>query len=85
LLGAAPFLLVNSDVYTDIDYAALRLQTGELARLAPAPNPPHHPQGDFELQGARLTHSGVAVIDPQPLCRLHSRTLCAGTPAVCRT
>lgn len=65
LLGDAPFLLVNGDVYTDIDYAALALQPGELARLVLVPNPPHHPQGDFELQGARLTYSGVAVIDPQ--------------------
>lgn len=65
LLGPAPFLLVNGDVYTDIDYATLALQPGELARLVLVPNPPHHPQGDFELDGQRLTYSGVAVLDPQ--------------------
>ena len=65
LLGDAPFLLVNGDVYTDIDYAALALQPGERARLVLVPNPPHHPQGDFVLDGQRLTYSGVAVLDPR--------------------
>ena len=65
LLGDAPFLLVNGDVYTDIDYASLSLQPGELARLVLVPNPAHHPQGDFELGGGRYTYSGVAVIDPR--------------------
>jgi MurNAc alpha-1-phosphate uridylyltransferase len=65
LLGDAPFLLVNGDVYTDIDYSTLTLQPGELARLVLVPNPAHHPQGDFELGGGRYTYSGVAVIDPR--------------------
>jgi MurNAc alpha-1-phosphate uridylyltransferase len=65
LLGDAPFLLVNGDVYTDIDYASLALQPGELARLVLVPNPAHHPQGDFALDGSRYTYSGVAVIDPR--------------------
>ncbi len=65
LLGDAPFLLVNGDVYTDIDYSTLSLQPGELARLVLVPNPSHHPQGDFELGGGRYTYSGVAVIDPR--------------------
>ena len=65
LLGDEPFLLINSDVYSDIDYAALHLAPGHLAQLVLVANPEHHPQGDFDLDGERLTYSGVALIDPQ--------------------
>jgi MurNAc alpha-1-phosphate uridylyltransferase len=65
MLGTEPFLLVNGDIYTDIDYAALRLPPAALAQLVLVPNPGHHPRGDFDLQGERLTYSGVALIDPQ--------------------
>lgn len=73
LLGDEPFLLVNGDVYTDIDFNRIRLRDGDLAQLVLVENPPHHPRGDFWLdagrvvaaeQGERLTYSGVAVIDP---------------------
>jgi MurNAc alpha-1-phosphate uridylyltransferase len=72
LLGRAPFLLVNGDVFTDVDFRALRLPAGALAHLVLVPNPEHHPRGDFDLAagrvvaggGERLTYSGVAVIDP---------------------
>lgn len=75
LLGDAPFLLVNGDVFTDIDYAAL-LQTGlastALAHLCLVDNPEHHPQGDFSLTAsgrvsaaAALTFSGVSMISPR--------------------
>ncbi|MFM1885776.1 MAG: hypothetical protein RL026_933 [Pseudomonadota bacterium] len=74
LLGEAPFLLVNGDVFTDIDFAALRAAAAQdaaappaqrpLARLVLVPNPEHHPGGDFALDGQRLTYAGVAVIDP---------------------
>lgn len=76
LLGSEPFLLVNGDVFTDIDYAQLRLGPGDLAQLVLVANPEHHPRGDFWLDEAgrivaagsqvteRLTYSGVAVIDP---------------------
>jgi len=67
VLGTEPFLLVNGDIYNDIDYAALRLSPGALAQLVLVPNPEHHPRGDFDWQGERLTYSGVALIDPQLL------------------
>lgn len=74
LLGEKPFLLVNGDVFTDIDFAALRMAPDDLAQLVLVPNPPHHPRGDFFLDaagrvveegGERLTYSGVAVVHPQ--------------------
>jgi len=55
------FLLVNGDVLTDIDYAdLLRRDLAEdcLAHLLLVDNPPHHPAGDFALDGERLATSG---------------------------
>ena len=51
LLGDAPFIAVNADVYSDYDFAALarsaqRLQAaGPLAHLVLVDNPPQHPRG----------------------------------------
>lgn len=74
-LGDAPFLVVNADIFTDIDFARLRnvLQGQELAHLVMIDNPPQHPEGDFvysagriKLEGASmLTFSGVAVYSPR--------------------
>jgi MurNAc alpha-1-phosphate uridylyltransferase len=72
MLGDAPFLLVNSDVWTDVDFADLALPTGMLAHLVLVPNPAHNPDGDFGLEdgrvglgdGPRLTYGGIGVLDP---------------------
>jgi MurNAc alpha-1-phosphate uridylyltransferase len=74
LLGDAPFLLINSDVWSDIDYAGLAEAPApeDLGRLALVPNPPQHPEGDFGLvdgrvdcePGPRWTYSGLAVLRP---------------------
>lgn len=72
LLGDQPFLVVNGDVFTDIDYASLALPAGKLAHLVMVDNPPQHAAGDFGLKdgqvfesaGDRLTFSGVGVYHP---------------------
>jgi len=74
LLGSAPFLLVNGDVWTDIDFGALRRDppSGSLAHLVLVTNPPQHPRGDFVLEqgrvsegdGTRHTYSGIGIYDP---------------------
>lgn len=73
LLGDAPFLLVNGDIWTDYDFAGLRRVSQGLAHLVLVDNPAHHPEGDFRLQDGRaaprgaqdgLTYSGIAVLDP---------------------
>jgi MurNAc alpha-1-phosphate uridylyltransferase len=76
-LGAPAFLLVNSDIYCEVDFAALvRISLGErLAHLVLVPNPPHRAQGDFSLVAGsvgnggepRYTYAGVAVLSPQLL------------------
>jgi MurNAc alpha-1-phosphate uridylyltransferase len=79
LLGPGPFLVVNGDTFTDIDFGALRAgadadtRAGALARLVLVPNPTQHPRGDFGLEGdlivergtGRLTYSGVGVYRPE--------------------
>ena len=73
LLGPGPFLVVNADIWTDIDFAALSLEERAHARLVLIPNPPHHPRGDFGLDGdlvvdrdrERFTYSGVGVYRPE--------------------
>ena len=73
LLGKGPFLVINGDVFTDLDYAGLTLAEGDLAHLVLVDNPPHHPGGDFSLRQGRvqargeprLTFSGIGVYDPR--------------------
>jgi MurNAc alpha-1-phosphate uridylyltransferase len=58
LLGDAPFLVVNGDIFCDYDFATLpALAAGDLAHLVLVPSPPHHPHGDFALNGNRVTAS----------------------------
>jgi MurNAc alpha-1-phosphate uridylyltransferase len=80
LLGSGPFLLVNGDVWTDIDLGALRRAPpdGSLAHLVLVRNPPQHARGDFcldavgtqwallsEGEGLRHTYSGVGIYRPE--------------------
>ena len=72
LLGEGCFLVVNGDVWVDVDFAALRCPAGSLAHLVLVDNPDHHPDGDFDLAngvvalsgGRRLTFSGVGLFRP---------------------
>lgn len=75
LLGSAPFLLVNADIYCEVPFRPLldhRLD-GMLAHLVLVPNPAHRPKGDFSLAAGRIgndaapryTYAGVAVMSPQ--------------------
>lgn len=69
LLDSDPFVVVNGDIWTDYRFARLPRRVTGLAHLVLVDNPPHHPAGDFVLQGARvsahgarrLTFSGIGV------------------------
>jgi MurNAc alpha-1-phosphate uridylyltransferase len=73
LLGSAPFLVINGDLWTDYPFARLRAVKCDWAHLVMVPNPAHNPDGDFALSGARirdtgdrkLTFSGMAVYNPR--------------------
>ncbi len=60
MLGNEPFAVINSDIYSDYDFShltehAVALQAGgDLAHLVLVDNPPHHPNGDFALNGSRI-------------------------------
>mgnify|MGYP000724506562 CR=1 FL=1 len=78
-LGTGPFMVINGDVFCDADlgaFAATPLAAGDLAHLLMVPNPAHHPDGDFALEGdrlidthetgtPRLTFSGIGVYRPE--------------------
>ncbi|HRP75000.1 MAG TPA: nucleotidyltransferase family protein [Rhodocyclaceae bacterium] len=78
LLGNDPFLVINGDVFCDVDLKDLRTaasaldSAGDLAHLLLVANPPHNPDGDFSLDGTRvrdggatrLTFSGIGVYHP---------------------
>lgn len=87
-LGVDPFLVVNGDVFIDLDYGAFiaralagfRTHAERLAHLVLVDNPPHHPRGDFRLSKGlardedpdRLTFGGIGIYRP---------SLFAGIPA----
>lgn len=79
LLGDEPFILVNGDVWTTMNFSSLlNVQLGDLqAHLVLVENPPQHLKGDFilsnglaytfeqEQMGEALTYSGIAVLAPK--------------------
>jgi MurNAc alpha-1-phosphate uridylyltransferase len=72
MLGDGPFLVVNGDVWTDLQLGVLRCPTESLAHLVLVPNPDHNPGGDFRLEGRQLrdggpgarTYSGIGLYRP---------------------
>jgi MurNAc alpha-1-phosphate uridylyltransferase len=78
LLGDEPFLVVNGDVFTDIDFIQLhnlsllarRRQRAEgegsslknLAHLVLINNPPQHPNGDFAIDNGLLKNTGEVML-----------------------
>jgi N-acetyl-alpha-D-muramate 1-phosphate uridylyltransferase len=73
LLGPGPFLVVNGDTWSDINYGRLGLDDGANGRIVLVANPTHNPRGDFGLEGDvvvdrevdRFTYSGVGVYRPE--------------------
>ncbi|MGE6605711.1 N-acetylmuramate alpha-1-phosphate uridylyltransferase MurU [Halomonas sp. NPDC076908] len=75
LLGKAPFLLINGDVWCDALPIFQALKEPDLAHLMLVDNPSHHPNGDFgfnegrvnQTDTPRLTFAGISVIHPKLL------------------
>ena len=93
LLGNAPFIAVNSDIFVDFDFSRL-LQLPErmnaaLAHLVLVPNPSHHPGGDFALLANksrdRDTANKLYTCGPDKLTfsgiGVYSPKLLSGTPS----
>lgn len=73
LLGEQPFVVINSDVWTDYPFSKLKTPQG-LAHLVMVSNPLQHPQGDFvlhngvisdELSDEKVTFSGIGIYRPE--------------------
>ena len=81
LLGEGPFLLVNGDVWCDVDFAQFIQQPmteDQFGHLLLVPNPEFHPRGDFALDQTtlllddpdkthphRFTFGGISLLKPQ--------------------
>jgi MurNAc alpha-1-phosphate uridylyltransferase len=75
LLGEAPFLLLNADIWCDFEFSRLKnlLLQDRLSHLVLVPNPPWHPAGDFTLErgmvgnapAPRYTYAGISVLSPE--------------------
>lgn len=76
LLGTAPFLLVNADVFTDFDYGTLAV--GQSPAIVLVRNPEHNARGDFGVDAAgrvraeprSYTYAGIALLDPARFAQL---------------
>ena len=75
LLGNAPFLVVNGDIWCDWDFSRAFALSEQHAHLVLVDNPPEHPGGDFCLDGTQvrfagalprqaLTYAGTGVFSP---------------------
>jgi len=73
LLGEAPFLLVNGDIWTDFDFTRLPREPAGLAHLALVDPPAFAPRGDFAIDDDgvlhregdhRLTYAGLGIYRP---------------------
>ncbi len=73
LLGEAPFLLVNGDIWTDFDFAGLPREPRGLAHLVMVDPPGYATHGDFALdaeghvrhdRARRLTYAGIGLYRP---------------------
>lgn len=68
-----PFIVINGDIFCDIDFSNLLTPISGLAHLILVDNPEHNPNGDFSLTEAgavnqegesKLTFSGIGVYHP---------------------
>jgi len=93
LLGSEPFAVINSDIFCDYDFTHLiehadtLRASGDDAHLVLIPNPAHHPDGDFGLQGRRVTDeaprftfSGIGVYRPELFSDIARGTAAALAP-----
>lgn len=67
-----PFIVVNADIWTDFDYATLKLEPSDLGHLVLVPKPEEKNHGDFGIRGDRVlnqprdyTFAGIGVYHPR--------------------
>lgn len=73
LLGNGPFLVINSDIFTDMPVPRARLHDDHLGHLVTVPKPAHLEHGDFDVEdglirrtgNCRFTFAGFAIYRPE--------------------
>jgi N-acetyl-alpha-D-muramate 1-phosphate uridylyltransferase len=72
LLGDAPFLVINGDVFCDWDVTQAPTISVPMsgAHLILVDNPPQHPQGDFCLDCAKVSAGDTAITEPLASAKL---------------
>lgn len=74
ILGDEPFLVVNGDIWCDLDYSKIEtLNSTSQAHLFLVNNPEHNPEGDFALKNnlikntgePKYTYSGIGIYHPE--------------------
>ena len=73
LINSDPFLCINADIWTDLDFRTLLAELSFTGRLVMVANPAHNPNGDFAIDNREMlttkesenltkwTYSGVAL------------------------
>lgn len=70
LLGKEPFLVINGDIWCNIDFMEMPLKINKLAHLFLVDNPEHNLKGDFGLENdlvtnePQFTFSGIGIYNP---------------------
>jgi len=70
LLGKEPFLVVNGDIWCNLDFNEINLNIEKLAHLFLVSNPEHNLKGDFGLENGfvinepQFTFSGIGIYHP---------------------
>lgn len=57
LLKSDPFLVINGDIWTDMDFSLLPRNIDKQAHLVLVENPEHHPDGDFSLRDGCVSNA----------------------------
>ena len=71
-LGDNPFLVINTDIYTDCKLSNIKIDQNDHGVLVMVKNPTHNLNGDFSCSNGRvitgdikkLTYSGISVLNP---------------------
>ena len=82
LLGEKPFLVINSDIYTNCNLSKISIKKSDLASIVMVKNPEHHIDGDFSLINRRvtlantntMTYAGIGIYNPLIFSGMKSKT-----------
>ena len=64
LIKSDPFIVINSDIYTDFPFDKLAVNFNKQAKLILVTNPEHNPNGDFAVSKKNLVTQKTNSLDP---------------------